>query len=649
MRLGSLYTATRVKALIKVGYACNEHCSFCHTLEVRHIQGSTEEIDAKIRRAAALGHSMIVLSGGEPTIRPELVHWATLSASLGLDFGLVTNGQMLAYPDLVDRLIERRLKYVYLSLHGGSRKIHNLMVRSDAYDAAYAAVGNLSGRGIDFSVNCVITKHNVDHLIGLVDALLPYPDVAVKFSMVEPKGGGDKLFDHLMPRISHVARRVQEAIDHGEARVAERRARGPSFSHGAIPLCLMAGYEDRFDDLKTHAYRTMIEVGEPDFFPVDDLNKLQPDPCRGCALAGPCPGLYRGYFDEFGADELRPIHDRPRSNSFNYKLEKLVSLAFEGSSHLDCPLQRGLGVTPWDRGRDLFVRNGPRVARFRTETRDFSDREISTIKHELGQVYLDASRKPAPDDFARDLVQLVRSPLCAECPERERCTGMFEPLYEDVFTRDDAEVRELLAGLRGDVLDIGCGEGPYADILAPLAESGRIHYVGVEPGEAIVGLRQRWPWAELHQCSAERLELAPERRFDHVLILRSWNHLADPSAVLAELLGRVRPGGTLTVVDNVAFGLARTREHARLAEGSKAELEHHRNDDLSDAERRTEGFAERFDLAPLLRRAVGPSTSNQWLLRYRVDGERPASSPTSSPTSSSPPRDDSAGEPLAPS
>jgi len=374
------------KALIKVGYACNEHCSFCHTLEVRHVQGSTAEVDAKIRRAAELGHQMVVLSGGEPTIRPELIHWASLTASLGLDFGLVTNGQMLAYPEVVEKLLARRLRYVYLSLHGGTRKIHNLMVRSDAFDAAYQAVRNLAGRGLDFSVNCVITRHNVEHLQGLVDALLPYPDVAIKFSMVEPKGGGDKLFDHLMPRVELVAERVMQAIEYGDRRVAELGQAGPSFSHGAIPLCLMPGYEHRFDDLKTHAYRTMIEVGEPDFFPVDDLNKTHPDPCRGCALMGPCPGLYNGYHEVYGAVELAPRRDRPRSNSFNYKLEKLVSLAFSGATHEQCVLRQGLGVTPWDRGRDLYVRNGSRIARFRAESRDFSDREIIEIKHELGQL-----------------------------------------------------------------------------------------------------------------------------------------------------------------------------------------------------------------------------------------------------------------------
>jgi MoaA/NifB/PqqE/SkfB family radical SAM enzyme/SAM-dependent methyltransferase len=627
---------TGSKALIKVGYACNEHCSFCHTLEVRHVQGSTAEVDRKIRRAAELGHEMVVLSGGEPTIRPELIHWATLTASLGLDFGLVTNGQMLAYPEVVEKLIERRLRYVYLSLHGGTRKIHNLMVRSDAFDAAFAAVRNLTGRGLDFSINCVITKHNVEHLRGLVDSLLPFSDVGIKFSMVEPKGGGDKLFDHLMPRVEQVAERVMDAIAYGDRRVSELDQRGPTFSHGAIPLCLMPGYEHRFDDLKTHAYRTMIEVGEPDFFPVDDLNKTHAEPCRGCALRGPCPGLYKGYHEVFGATELHPRRDRPRSNSFNYELAKLVTTSLQASSHEQCPLRHELGVTPWDRGRDLYVRNGARLARFRAESRDFSDVEILEIKHQLGQLYLDVSRKDAPNDFARDLVQLRRSSLCDGCPSSSECTGMFEPLFEDVFTRDDAKVRELLAQLRGDVLDLGCGEGPYADIFAPLATSKQIRYLGVDPDAgAIANLRERWPWAELIVTGGEQLEVGernfdtapppegPSRRlFDHVLILRSWNHLREPELVLARLLPRVRPGGTITIVDNVAFGLARTRGQTLRAERSRAAFEHYRNDTLADAATALEGFLAAFGLVELARLEVGQKTSNQWLLHVRVDGSR---------------------------
>ena len=49
-----------MKALIKVGYGCNDHCSFCHTLDVRHIDAEAVEVHAKIERAKTLGHSMVV-------------------------------------------------------------------------------------------------------------------------------------------------------------------------------------------------------------------------------------------------------------------------------------------------------------------------------------------------------------------------------------------------------------------------------------------------------------------------------------------------------------------------------------------------------------------------------------------------------------
>ena len=95
-----------MKALIKVGYACNENCTFCHTADMRHIDDSADRIDWKISRAKRLGYTMAVLSGGEPTMRPELLRWARKSAALGLDFGLVTNGLMLSYPHVVDELVK---------------------------------------------------------------------------------------------------------------------------------------------------------------------------------------------------------------------------------------------------------------------------------------------------------------------------------------------------------------------------------------------------------------------------------------------------------------------------------------------------------------------------------------------------------------
>ncbi len=593
-----------MKALIKVGYGCNNHCTFCHTLDVRHIDGDSDEVERKIDRAARLGHTMVCLSGGEVTMRKELVRWAARSAARGMDFGLVTNGRMLAYPELVDKLLRYRLRYVYMSLHGGTAKIHNLLVRADAFEQTYAAIGNLSGRGLDFTVNTVVTRQNTEHLRGVVDAMLPYPDVVTKFSMVQPKGGADKLFDQVIPPVALVAARVKDAIEYGLSRTEGKGL----YAHDGIPFCLLAGHEHRYDDLRTHRFATMIEIGEPDFFPVDDRAKVQPEECRSCALRGPCPGLYRGYREVHGEAEIHAVRDRPRSNSFSYVQEADAGTIAGGR----CPV-RADGVTPWDRGRHLFLREGNKLTRYRSDSRDFPDVEIERTKHELGQIYLDASAKDAPDDFARDLTKLARSAICTDCPERSACAGMFERVDEDVFTRDDARVRDVVRGLRGDVLDVGCGEGRYDEILAQLARAQDVRYVGLEPDLARVkALQTRWPWADVRQGEAESFEASAA--FDHALVLRSYNHFKDPARAARAIVRAVRPGGTVTVADNVAFGLVRDREQATRAEHGKAGFEHYRNDDAEDAERVWASMGlERID-----RSDVGPGTSNQWLLRYRV-------------------------------
>lgn len=599
-----------MKALIKVGYACNESCTFCHTADLREMNDTAERVTWKIRRAKALGYTMVVLSGGEPTIRPELLSWARLTASLGLDFGLVTNGLLLSYPHVTSELYEScRLRYVYMSIHGGDAKVHRSVVRADTFDQAIGALRLLAGRVPDLTAHCVVTTANLPHLRALVERLLPFRDLTIKLSMTQPKGGGKHAFDVLVPDVAECAAAVKDAIEHGIRLRGD--ATGPRFAHDGIPFCLLPGLEDLYDDLKTHQFATMIEADEDDFVPVDDVAKIHPPVCHRCALRGACPGLFRGYLEARGDSALRPVLDRPRSNSFHYVPERDIARP-RGAP---CPIKTD-GVAPYDRGRTLFLRLADRMRLFRAPSRDFSDEEILEVKEGSGQIYLDISSKLAPDDFAKDLRKLVPAQECRQCEKRPICTGAFEPLREDLFTRDDSRIRALIAGLSGRVLDLGAGEGPYLDLLAPKIASGEVEYVGVEPDP---GRREmlaaRAPRAHLIAARAEELP-AGVGPFDHVLCLRSYNHFAGPEAALAPAISQLRPGGTLLVADNVAFGLVRSAPQARRAEAAPSNgFEHYRNDGAADAM----SALSSFPLSLKERRDAGPLTSNQWFLRYERD------------------------------
>jgi len=133
----------------------------------------------------------------------------------------------------------------------------------------------------------------------------------------------------------------------------------------------------------------------------------------------------------------------PRSNSYNFVPAGDIGRA----PGAPCPLAATQRI-PFGRSRTLLLRLKDRMRVFYTETQDFSEDELFTVKEGLGQVYADISTKLAPDDFARDLRKLQPSVECVSCPRRQECPGCWDPARDDVFSRDDARVQATLAELK---------------------------------------------------------------------------------------------------------------------------------------------------------------------------------------------------------
>lgn len=299
---------------------------------------------------------------------------------------------------------------------------------------------------------------------------------------------------------------------------------------------------------------------------------------------------------------------RLRSNSFN--LEPIRDVMRPAGA--PCPLASEIGLVPGapDPRRAALLRLKDRMRLFVTLTRDFDDDEIAQCKA-LGQLYVDRSRKQWPDDFSVDLAALAPMSECEPCSRRAHCPGAFRASSIDVFTLDEARTLELVGELEGDVLDVGAGDAPYLTELAPRVEAGRARYLALDPdAKRLALLRARHPWAEVLAGSVD--DLPRGRSFRHVLLLRSLNHVPDPRHALAVICERVDTGGTLLIVDDVAFGLIRSVEQVARGAAVGTRFEHYRNDSAAEVIEAAAGLPLRL----VERRDVAPGRSNQWLLRF---------------------------------
>jgi len=587
------------RALIKVGYRCNQRCVFCHSAPHRGHDLATPALLARIEEARRLGARMGVLSGGEPTIRPDLLALADHARSLGLQLGLVTNARMLAYPALCGQLLERGLGYVYQSLAGPDEASHDGAVRAaGAFGQSLRAMANLQGSPVERTVNVVVTRQSLPRLREFAPLLAPLGPLRLKFSLVEPEGAALDDFEGLVPPLPEAARAVTQAL--------EAAARFPALrlAHDGFPACLLPGMEGLEAGLRADGFAWMAEAFEERFFPVDDRNRGFGEGCAECSLRRRCRGVFSTYLARRGARELAPLQ-RPVSNSFN-----LAPLGGPEPLRLStCPIRAGLRPPP-DPIRGCLLRRGRgRAQRLAVVGEDFSDRTLERALGDRGQVYEVRTRALTPDDFAGQLRRLVRAPGCRRCPRRPLCGGVLQPDARDGFGRARRELAGLLGQVRGRVLDVGCGQVPVQRAFARALRAGQLDYLGLDPdlpadAPELPGLPRRR--AAFEAC---RLRAG---RFDWVLALRSLDHLRSPAAALRRMARLLAPaGGRLLLAEDVVHGLVRSAARmARVAASSELRFEHRFNVELEEAE----AWAAQAGLRSLLRRTPEQLGCTLWIL-----------------------------------
>ena len=153
--------------------SCNLHCEGCYSRAnnattdcAPSMQLSAEEWQTIFREAEELGVSFILLAGGEPMLRRDVIEAA--GEMKEILFPVFTNGTIISGRNL--ELFHRCRNIVpVISIEGGQEETDSR--RGDGvYDAVAAAMDSLSEKGILFGASVTVTKDNMEEVLS--DAFL---------------------------------------------------------------------------------------------------------------------------------------------------------------------------------------------------------------------------------------------------------------------------------------------------------------------------------------------------------------------------------------------------------------------------------------------------------------------------------------------
>ncbi len=292
------------KADIKIGFLCNNNCRFCVQGDKKHLGNPNTEKVKKILQEAAKDCEIVVFTGGEPTIRTDIIKLVRYAKKLKFKIiQIQSNGRMFAYKDFCRKIIKAGANEFALALHGHIPQLHDYLTRSrGSFHQTIQGIKNLKDLGQRVIMNTVITKSNYSHLPEIAKLLINLKVNQYQFAFVHPLGNAWENFDSIVPPMSLVEPYVKKGLELGIKAGIKVMTEG-------IPYCFMKGYEEYIGEnimpkMKIFEENSIVEDFEKSR---RKEGKLKGPKCRKCIYFKKCEGPWKEYPEKFGWKEFIPV------------------------------------------------------------------------------------------------------------------------------------------------------------------------------------------------------------------------------------------------------------------------------------------------------------------------------------------------------
>ncbi len=144
-------------------YRCNNACPHCYVARSPdYPEMDTATWKAVLERVWEVGIPHVCFTGGEATLREDLVELVAYAEGLGLVTGLLTHGRRLSDAAYVQALVAAGLDHVQITLESHDEAIHDSMVAAPgAWRETVQGVRNAVAAGLYTTTNTTLTHENV--------------------------------------------------------------------------------------------------------------------------------------------------------------------------------------------------------------------------------------------------------------------------------------------------------------------------------------------------------------------------------------------------------------------------------------------------------------------------------------------------------
>lgn len=181
--------------------SCNLACKHCRAeahMEPYPGEATTEEAKALIDSFTQVGNPIIIFTGGEPMLRPDLFELIRYANAQNLRCVLATNGTLIT-PESAKEIKDSGIQRCSISIDGPTKEFHDVFRAVEgSFDNSLRGIEYLKAAGVPFQINTTVTRDNLPYFKDIFHLCERIGAAAWHIFLLVPTGRGAELGEQVI-------------------------------------------------------------------------------------------------------------------------------------------------------------------------------------------------------------------------------------------------------------------------------------------------------------------------------------------------------------------------------------------------------------------------------------------------------------------